>query len=207
MAIARPEAIDDALALASRSAAEDGGSRLFCFAMQSTRRVRRKIAGGRRCGKGDRGAAVLRPDQAIRGHVERTRPGQPWGDTWRHIACTNKAEAHDLGQRLAIAHGLRCRLNGMTAPARLRATVLPNRHASTRGQRHARPTVKAVVSFASSKATEAVETMRCPPPAANSLPRPRRHPPVIFRSVIFDAGERNPATDGQAADAWTQHPP
>ena len=80
MAIARPEAIDDALALASRSAAEDGGRRLFCFAMQSRLR-RRKIAGGRRCGIGDRGAAGLRPDQAIRGSVERTRPGQPWGDT------------------------------------------------------------------------------------------------------------------------------
>jgi len=35
MAIVRPEAIDDALALASRSAAEDGGCRPFCFAMQS----------------------------------------------------------------------------------------------------------------------------------------------------------------------------
>jgi len=35
MVIVRPEAIDDALALASRSAAKDGGRRLFCFAMQS----------------------------------------------------------------------------------------------------------------------------------------------------------------------------
>ena len=108
MAIVRPEAIDDALALASRSAAKDGGRRLFCFAMQSRLR-RRKIAGGRHCGIGDRGAAVLRPDQAIRGRVERTRPGQPWGDTWRRTACTNKATSHPVGQRPAKAHKRRCR--------------------------------------------------------------------------------------------------
>jgi len=35
MAIDRPQAIADALALTSRSAAEDGGFRPFCFAMQS----------------------------------------------------------------------------------------------------------------------------------------------------------------------------
>ena len=109
MAIVRPKAIDDALALASRSGAEDGGRRLFCFAMQSRLR-RRKIAGGRRCGIGDRGAAVLRPDQAIRGSVKRTRPGQPWGDTWRRTACKNKATIDSVGQRPAIAHKRRCRL-------------------------------------------------------------------------------------------------
>jgi hypothetical protein len=58
--------------------------------MQSARRVRRKIAGVRHCGIGDRGAAVLRPDQAIRGRVERAPdPDKPLRDTWRRLECTN----------------------------------------------------------------------------------------------------------------------
>ena len=91
MAIDRPEAIDAALALTSRSAAEDGGCRPFCFAMQSTRRVRRKMVGSRHCGIGDRGAAVLRPDQAIRGRVGRIRPDSP-ETTWPPTAYADKGE-------------------------------------------------------------------------------------------------------------------
>ena len=69
----------------------------------------RKIAGGRHCVTGYGGAAVLRPDQAIRGSVERTRPGQPWGDTWRRTARVSKAVSDPVGQRPATAHKRRCR--------------------------------------------------------------------------------------------------
>ncbi|OYV24392.1 MAG: hypothetical protein B7W99_02555, partial [Rhodospirillales bacterium 20-58-10] len=54
VAITRRRA-DRACTACGRSAAEDGGRRLFCFAMQSARHLagpRRKIAACRRCGPG-----------------------------------------------------------------------------------------------------------------------------------------------------------
>src|SRR5258708_39926408 len=49
------------------------GRRLFCFAMQTSSRRRKKVA-GRPLREGDRGTArTLRPDQVIKG-----RDGSPW---------------------------------------------------------------------------------------------------------------------------------
>ena len=56
-----------------------------------------KKVSGRRCGIGDRGAAVLRPDQAIRGSVERSHPTA----LGRNVAvCAPiEQEADDRGRR------------------------------------------------------------------------------------------------------------
>jgi hypothetical protein len=81
MAICRPKAIDDAPPL-GRSAAEDGGGETFLpreeWAKPGGRNSRR-----RHCGTGDRGAAVLRPDRAIRGSVVRLGPTATQG---QHVA-------------------------------------------------------------------------------------------------------------------------
>jgi len=53
--------------LAAEAAAEDGGARLFCFALQSRRR--RKKAGRRRCRKAIEAQPVPWSDQAMRGGV------------------------------------------------------------------------------------------------------------------------------------------
>src|SRR5580698_10788628 len=64
MAICRPEAIDDA-PLAGRSTAEDGGGESFLPREECRLRRQGRKSHRRHCVSGDRGAAVLRPDQAI----------------------------------------------------------------------------------------------------------------------------------------------
>ena len=149
MAIVRPEAIDDAPAdgpplrlcngvSPGRSAAEDGGCRLFCFAMQSARSARRKIVGSRHCGIGDRGAAILRPDQAIRGRVRRAT----WTDRdgmWRHSGPDGKASATPGAERHAEAQDRR-QTGGMAAGWRVGVAA-----AARFGLREGRPPRPAVV--------------------------------------------------------------
>jgi hypothetical protein len=72
MAICRPKAIDDA-PIFGPSAAEDGGGETF-LPREEWAKPRGRKSHRRRCGIGDRGAAVLWPDQAIRGRVARVGP-------------------------------------------------------------------------------------------------------------------------------------
>ena len=58
-----------------------------------------KKVSGRRCGLGDRGAAVLRPDQAIRGGAERACPGQP-GERDVAACAPIEQEADRRGRRM-----------------------------------------------------------------------------------------------------------
>ena len=105
MAIGKPKAIDDAPAgrgphracamgwPQGRSAAEDGGGRLSCLARNGQTGVPTGWPRGespgeesrsvRRCGSGDRGAAVLRPDQAMERPCGPHAEQHPREKTWR----------------------------------------------------------------------------------------------------------------------------
>ena len=111
-----------------RSAAEDGGRRLFCFAMQSVRhdfresvipvirRTRRKIAAERRCGPGPLAASVAHSEGRGRGPFRQN--GKP------HRTGTARNPAH---QGASPSSG---RLFGQRKPAEipgreLRAQIRP----------------------------------------------------------------------------------
>tara|TARA_R110000868_G_scaffold293634_2_gene554127 strand:+ start:158 stop:472 length:315 start_codon:yes stop_codon:yes gene_type:complete len=64
MAIGRPQAIDDA-SRATAASAEDGSRGSFLFREEWRRSRQGKKVNRRHCGIGDRGAAALRPDQAM----------------------------------------------------------------------------------------------------------------------------------------------
>jgi hypothetical protein len=64
-----------------RSAAEDGGGETF-LPREEWAKPRGRKSHRRRCGTGDRGAAVLWPDQAVRGRVAR-RSDSTEEKTWR----------------------------------------------------------------------------------------------------------------------------
>jgi hypothetical protein len=57
-----------------RSAAEDGGGETFLARARNGRSPGEESRSVRRCGTGDRGAAVLWPDQAMRGQMARAGP-------------------------------------------------------------------------------------------------------------------------------------
>jgi len=63
--------------------------RLSCLARNAALARQGKKVAGRRCGTGDRGAAVLRLDQAMRGRVGRTRRTGPQTN-WRQPAFAEK---------------------------------------------------------------------------------------------------------------------
>src|SRR5271166_5099988 len=67
---------------AGRSAAEDGGGRLSCLA-RNGQRPGEESRSARRCVSGDRGAAVLRPDQAIERPCRPRAEQHPREKTWR----------------------------------------------------------------------------------------------------------------------------
>src|SRR5271166_110084 len=67
---------------AGRSAAEDGGGRLSCLA-RNGRSPGEESRSVRRCVSGDRGAAVLRPDQAMERPCGPHAKQHPREKTWR----------------------------------------------------------------------------------------------------------------------------
>jgi hypothetical protein len=81
MPICRPKAIADAPVFGPE---RGGGWRRgdFLVLREEWAKPRGRKSIRRRCGKGDRGAAVLWPDQAIRGHVARAS-GSYEGEGWR----------------------------------------------------------------------------------------------------------------------------
>src|SRR5215831_8251120 len=70
-----------------QSAAEDGGGETL-LAREEWAKPRGRKSRRRHCGTGDRGAAVLWPDQAIRGRVASVR--QPEEKTWRILSEPHK---------------------------------------------------------------------------------------------------------------------
>src|SRR5665213_3812711 len=88
MAIGGPQAIGDA-PLAGRSAAEDGGGRLSCLA-RNGQRPGEESRSVRRCVSGDRGAAVLRPDQAMERPCGLHAEQHPREKTWRTSSAPHK---------------------------------------------------------------------------------------------------------------------
>src|ERR1700679_1198027 len=98
MAICRPEAIDDAPA---RGPKRSGGWRRGEFLAS---RGRGRKSPRRHCVSGDRGAAVLRPDQAIERPCGPGVEQHPWEKTWPTSSAAHKW-AGVPGEKLAtLAH-------------------------------------------------------------------------------------------------------
>jgi hypothetical protein len=104
MAICRPEAIDDAPA---RWPERSGGWRRrdFLGFREEWPKARGRKSRRRRCGSGDRGAAVLRPDQANerpRGPRTQQHPREKW---WRTSVHLHKKHGIPGAEKETLAHG------------------------------------------------------------------------------------------------------
>src|SRR5271166_5296346 len=83
---------------AGRSAAEDGGGRLPCLARNGQRPGEESRAVGR-CVSGDRGAAVLRPDQAMERPCGPHTEQHPQEKTWRTSNVLHKRRGFQAKKR------------------------------------------------------------------------------------------------------------
>src|SRR5215472_13603824 len=109
-----------------RSAAEDGGGEAFLL-REEWAKPRGRKSHRRRCGIGDRGAAVLWPDQAIRGHVARAGPTALRRRRGGYRATRTRGRPHRAKEKKPLrADGRHCMSRHPAAQGRMANRVAPD---------------------------------------------------------------------------------
>ena len=148
MAVSRPKAIDDAPArgavaqrrmaavdfLASRGMGESGSPRDLSRGVESPGEESRPV---RRCGSGDRGAAALRPDQAMERPCGPRTEQHPREKTWRTSIALHKRPAFPGEGKETLAF----RKDDVTARQSVQTATLPSERVSVGLEALANPSV------------------------------------------------------------------